>query len=155
MWLQDNQSSQITIHWSGERLTDAFSTWLTPCPIRKTVNVLKAIQLESSIALELLILTKVIILLRFLSEEEVHKYQLGSSTEGCKYKPSRASFSLYSTCHSTSTLAPLHLSVLCPWGKILIHDTTMTCSKGPQTGVKHMPLQWGQSLSTWDACSNH
>lgn len=102
-------SDHCPLVWWGNRLTDAHSTWLTPRPVRKTVDELKTVQVKSSVALELLILTKVIILLPFLSEEEVNKCK--KCKGGYKYKLFWASFfSFHSTCYPPFT--PLqHFSI--------------------------------------------
>lgn len=56
---------KMVVRWS---LTDAFAVRLTPGSVGETVDELETVQFESSEAQELLVLTKVVVLLRFLSE---------------------------------------------------------------------------------------
>lgn len=57
----------------SHKLTDAASCWFSPRLIWTTVDVLETFQFEPGVALELLILTKVIILLCFLVAEKLEK----------------------------------------------------------------------------------
>lgn len=91
--------------WWENKLTGTTSTWLSPRPVRKTVDELKTLQIKSSEAPKLLILTKVIIQLWFLPEVVVKLINTRN-----KYTNINPPGHLYFSFHSISTLLQLILN---------------------------------------------